>query len=115
MARKFFPESWKVARVSPIPKIDNPVTVKDFRSISILPVLSKVYEEVILSQLLNYIKNSAVYNPTQSGFRKDHSTATPLLKFKKDIRKALNRNEITILVPIHYSKTFATFNCKALL
>ena len=82
MARKFFPESWKVTHVSPIPKIDNPVTVKEFCSISILPVLSKVYEKVILSQLLNYIKNFAVYNPTQSGFRKDHSTATLLLKFK---------------------------------
>ena len=72
--KEIFLDSWKVARVCPIPKIDNPVTVKDFRPISILPVLSKVYEEVILSQLLNYIKKSAVYNPTQPGFRRGHST-----------------------------------------
>ena len=38
--KKIFPDSWKVARVCPIPKIDNPVTVTDFRPISILPVLS---------------------------------------------------------------------------
>ena len=113
--REIFPYTWKVARVCPIPKIDNPVTVKDFRPIFILPVLSKVYEKVILSQLLNYIENSAVYNPTQSGFRKGHSTTTLLLKFRNDIRKALNRNEITISVLIDYSKAFDTINHKTLL
>ena len=99
----------------PIPKIDNPVTVKDFQSISILPVSSKVYEKVILSQLLNYIEKSTVYNPTQSGFRKGHSTTTLLLKYRNDIRKALNRNEITISVLIKFSKAFDTINHKNLL
>ena len=100
----------------PIPKIDNPVTVKDFRPISILPVLSKVYEEVILSQLLNYIdEKSAVYNPTQPGFRRGHSTTTFLLKLRNDIRKALNRNEITMSVINDFSKAFDTINHKTLL
>ena len=102
--KEIFPDSWKVARVCPIPKIDNPVTLKDFRPIFVLPVLSKVYEKVILSQLLNYIEKSAVYNPIQSGFRKSHSTTTLLLKFRNNIRKALNRNEITISVLTDYSK-----------
>ena len=99
----------------PIPKIDNPVIVKDFRPISILPLLSKAYEKVILSQLLNYIEKSAVYNPTQSGFRKDHSTTTLLLKFRNDIRKVLNRIEITTALLIVYSKAFDTINHKTLL
>ena len=113
--KEIFPDSWKVARVCPIPKIRNPATVKDFRPISILPVLSKVYEKVILSELLNYIEKSAVYNPTQFGFRKGHSTTTLPLKFKNDIRKALNRNEITISVLIDCSKAFDTINHKNLL
>ena len=113
--KKIFPDSWKVARVCPIPKIDNPVTVKDFRPISILSVLSKVFEKVVLSQLLNYIEKSAVYNPTQSGFRKRHSTATLPLKFKNGARNVLNQNEITISVLIDYSKAFGTINYKTLL
>ena len=100
----------------PDTKKDNPVPVKDFRPISILPVLSKVYEEVILSQLLNYIdEKSAVYNPTQPGFRRGHSTATFLLKLRNDIRKALNRNEITMSVINDFSKAFDTINHKTLL
>ena len=108
-----FPDSWQVARVCSIRKIDNPVTVKDFRPLSILPVLSKVYEKIILSQLLKYIEKSAVYS--QSGFRKGHSIVTLLLKFRNDIRKTLNRNEITISVFIDYSKAFDTINHKTLL
>ena len=104
--KDIFLDSWKVARVCPIPKIDNPVTVRNFRPISILSVLSKVYEKSILSQLLNYIEKSAVYNPTQSGFRKGHSTIT--------LWKALSRNEI-ISVLTDYSKAFDAINQKTLL
>ena len=66
--KKIFPVSWKVARVFPIPKIGKPATVKDFRPISVLSVLSMIYEKLILSQLLNYIEKSAAYNSTQSVF-----------------------------------------------
>ena len=98
--KEIFADSWKVARV--YSKIGNPVTVKDFRPISILPVLSKVIEKVKLSQLLNYIKKSAAYNPTQSGFCEGHSTTTLLLKFRNDIRKVLNRIEIYIYLTSTY-------------
>ena len=60
----------------PVPKIDNLIKEKDFRLISILPVLSKVYEKVILHQLNDYIEKSSVYNSSKSGFRKGHSTQT---------------------------------------
>jgi len=72
---EIFPEKWKIARVCPVPKIDNPVKEKDFRPIFILPVLSKIYEKVILLQLSEHIEStSRIYNNTQSGFRKGHST-----------------------------------------
>ena len=77
--KEIFPDSWKVARVCPVPKIDNPIKVKDFRPISILPVLSKVYEKIILHQLNDYTEKSSVYNATQSGFCKGHSNQIFLL------------------------------------
>ena len=79
-----FPNPWKIARVCPIPKVMNPTVAKDFRPVSILPILSKVFEKVILKQILTHIE-STVYNTTQSGFRKGHSTETILLKLKKTI------------------------------
>ena len=67
-------DSRKVARVCPVPKIVNPIKEKDFRPISILLVLSKVYEKVISHQLNDYIEKPSVYNSTQSGFCKGHWT-----------------------------------------
>ena len=38
-----FPGIWKIARISPIPKLVNPPQLKNYRPISILPILSKIY------------------------------------------------------------------------
>ena len=93
-----------------VPKIINPIKEKDFRSISILHLLSKEYKKVILHQLNDCIEKSTVYNSTQSGFRKGHSTQTLLLKFRDDIQKAPNRNERTMSVMIYNSKAFNTID-----
>ena len=115
MHRKIFPKQWKTARVCPIPKIDHPSKLKDYRPISILPVLSKIYERVILFQLCEHIENNHLYNSTQSGFRKGHSTSTLLLKLRDDIRKAMKKSEITLTILIDFSKAFDTIDHGVLL
>ena len=45
-----------------MPKITNPTKADHFRLISILPVLSKVYERLVLNQLLTYINQLNVLN-----------------------------------------------------
>ena len=112
---ELFPDSWKIARICPVPKVDNPSKVKDFRPISILPVLSKVYEKIILGQMLNFIQTQNLYNDTQCGFRKGHSTTTMLLKLRNDIRSAMNSHEITLSVLIDFSKAFDTIDHELLL
>ena len=48
-----FPAIWKLARISPISKIQLPVELKDYRPVSTLPILTKVYERVVLEQISN--------------------------------------------------------------
>ena len=80
-----------------------------------MPVLSKISEKVILKQLSDYIERTSIYNSTQSGFRKGHSTQTILLKFRDDIQKALNKSKITMSVFIDYSKAFDTVQHETLI
>ena len=80
--------------------------MKDYRPISVLSVLSKVYERVILNQLWSFIKTQNLYSINQSGFRKGHSTNTLLLKLRDDIRMAMNRSEVALSILIDYSKAF---------
>ena len=113
--KKVFPNSWKIARVCPIPRVDQPTLVKDFRPISVLPILSKVYERVILKQLCNFIEKESLYTTTQSDFRKGHSTTTILLKIRDDIKRAMNKSEVTLAILIDYSKAFDTIDQNILL
>ena len=113
--KKFFPNSWKIARVCPIPRVDQPTSVKDFPPISVLPILSKVCERVILQQLCNFIEQESLYTTTQSGFRKGHSTTTVLLKIRDDIKRAMNKSEVTVEFLVDYSNAFDTIDQNILL
>jgi len=113
--KETFPQQWKKARVHPIPKIDKALNPTDFRPISILPSLSKVYERVLLKQLCTLIEKEQLYAKTQSGFRKGHSCESLLIKFKDDITKAMKKGEITLAVAADYSKAFDTICYQKLL
>ena len=84
-----FPDLWKLARISLIPKIQLPVELKDYRPVYVLPILSKIYERVALEQITNFIGKKLIYHYYQSGDRKNHSTAALLVKLQDDIKKAM--------------------------
>ena len=93
-----FPDQWKIACISPTPKVTNPTELKDYRPISILPVLSKVHEKQVLHQITEFIETQQVYNKHQSRYRKSHSTATILSKLYDDIKIAMKQSELTMAV-----------------
>ena len=63
--RKFL-KLWKTAKICPTPKISPPTTNSDYRPISILPILSKIFESIILSQLKVTLEQHHVLSDTQS-------------------------------------------------
>ncbi len=109
----YFPEAWKIARISTIPKVNQPKIEQDYRPISILPALSKVFERLVSHQVNAYIKDLALFNDSITGFRKGHSTVTTLLGIRDDIVRAMRRGEVTLMVLADYSKAFDTINFKS--
>ena len=85
IAKAYFPKQWKIARVSTVPKIDNPVSNEQLRSISVLPVLSKVFEKLVAIQMTNYADHAHLLHDRISAFRKGHSTTTALLRVRDEI------------------------------
>ena len=104
VSNNLFPTAWKLARVSPIPKIETPIEADDYRPIDILSALSKVYERVILHQMLEYIDQHDIFKQSISGYRKGHSTTTVLLKIRDDILQAMKKGEIALLAFADFSK-----------
>jgi hypothetical protein len=70
-----FPDDWKSAVITPIFKAGDPTDVAKYRPICILPIISKVVEEVVANQLIAHLNSghSPLY-PMQFGFRTHHST-----------------------------------------
>ena len=108
-----FPKPWKMARISPIPKVDEPLSDADYRPVSILPTLSKVFERLVLNQLTVYINEAALFGPTVSGLRKGHSTTTVLLGIRDALIRASCRGEVTLMICADYSKAFDTVQIKS--
>ena len=82
---------------------------------SVLCILSKFFELVIVTQLCNYIEVNASYNLTQSGFLEGHSTSTLLLKLRDDIKRAMKTSEVTLGILLDFSKAFDTIEHLSLL
>ena len=88
----------------------------DFRLISILPVLSKIYERLVHNQVVEFLENHHLLEDNNSGFRKGHSTTSVLLSIRDDILKAIkNRSECTLLVLADFSKAFDTVKYRSVL
>ena len=74
-----FPDDLKIACISPIHKGDSKLKCCNYRPISIISVVAKVFEKLISRQLNGYLESNHLLSDSQAGFRKKSSTTTSLL------------------------------------
>lgn len=98
-----YPSCWKYAKVIPVPKSKS---CQEYRPISILPFLSKVFEKIMHLQITDYLSTHDLLTDRQSGFRPKHSCITALTDVTNCIRHNMDNNEITLLVLLDHSKAF---------
>ena len=110
-----FPDNLKIARVNPILKKGDKSLMENYRPISILPALSKIFEKVLHSQLHEYFENNNLYFSSQYGFRERHSTELAALELIDRITLAMDQNETPINIYIDLSKAFDSINHDILL
>ena len=75
MSVKFgiFPTCLKTAKVFPVYK-KGPVTkTENYRTISLLPTIAKVFEKILLTRLLSFFNKNSILQDTQYSFRKKHN------------------------------------------
>ena len=109
------PSDWKKANVTPIPRTSTSNSPTNFRPISVLPVLAKVYESLIHQQVYRYLTTNSLLHPCQSGFRPAHSTQDTLLKTVDEWKIALDCGEYIGAILIDLSKAFDTIDHNILL
>ena len=103
-----FPESWKLARVTPIFKDGDVADKSNYRPISVLPVNARLFEKLVANQLYQHVIDSGLLSPAQSAYRHFHSTATHLLKNINDWYSSLGTGMLVGLTFIDLKKAFDT-------
>ena len=105
-----------IAKVTPIFKNQGSVEHKqNYRPISVLPILSKLYERHLYEALYSHLSNNNFLYGLQSGFRKRHSTETALIRLLDQILLDLDKNHVTGVVFVDYSKAFDLIDHQLLL
>ncbi|GFU93478.1 RNA-directed DNA polymerase from mobile element jockey [Trichonephila clavipes] len=106
--------SWKTAVVIPILKPDkNSALAESYRPISLLPVLSKLAEKVILARLNDHLERENILIPEQHGFRPRLSTSHQLLRVVEFIKEGNNKDECTAAVFLDIQKAFDRLRLRA--
>ena len=87
-----FPDCWKVSSVVTVFKnVGERSTAKNCRPVSLLSVLSKVFEKLVNNRIVDYLEKCSLFSDFQYGFRSSRSTAD-LLKVASDrIAKVFKR------------------------
>ncbi|KAJ1168675.1 hypothetical protein NDU88_000592 [Pleurodeles waltl] len=105
-----FPECWKHAEVNALLKKStaDPSDLKNFRPISLLPFPAKVIEKTVNKQLTTFLEDNNLLDPSQTGFRTNHSTETALISVTDDIRTLMDNGETVALILLDLSAAFDT-------
>lgn len=114
--KKYFPKVWKVAEIIAIPKPHkNHSIASSYRPISLLPVLSKLFEKILFNRLEPILKQHNLIPNHQFGFRKKHSTIEQVHRVINKISTDIDCKRFCVAVYLDVAKAFDSVWHKGLL
>ena len=115
MLSGIFPDDWKCARVTPLFKQGEASDLNNYRPISVISVIAKVFERIVYDQSYNFLSNEDIISTHQSGFRSSHSTLTALLEATDNWAFKIDRGNVNAVVFLDLKKAFDTVDHDILL
>ena len=101
-----FPECWRSAIVTAIPKGAPSPDRENCRPISITPILSKVYEKLVSHKLSGFCEKYSLLPAAQFAYRKGLGCIDALLSISHHLQKALDAGMESNIVQLDFSKSF---------
>ena len=109
------PDEMKVSKIKPLFKKGDVTLLNNYRPISLLPCVSKIFERVLFNQLYEYFDRNDLLTQHQYGFRKNHSTEFAAMELIDRVANLLELGKITFNLYIDLSKAFDVLNHEILL
>ena len=104
--KNIFPKVLKEAIVVPIFKRGNCELPENYRPISLLPIIAKIFERCLSKQLVSYFENNNYFSKCQYGFRKGKNTTQAIEDMVSEILESFHRMEYNTVVSCDLSKAF---------
>lgn len=108
-----FPDKLKISYVTPIFKSGNKKDIKNYRSVSVVSTLAKIFEKVVLNRYSDML-NLDLYK-SQHGLMKNRSTVSNLLETTSFIASSLEKRSQTDIIYLDFEKAFDSVNHHLLL
>ena len=113
--RGLYPNAFKIAKVIPIFKKGDPSLLTNYRPISLLPTLSKIFERAIFTQMYSFFITNKILCEQQNGFRAGHSSELAATKLIDHTYEQMDQQKTPGHIYIDLSKAFDTLNFDILL
>ena len=110
-----FPQKLKYAFVLPLFKGGSKLVLSNYRPISILPILSKVLEQLMQARLVNFLTTNNIIYEHQFGFQQNKSATIAVLDVQTKIIEAFENKKIACGVFLDFPKAFDTVSHEILL
>ena len=109
------PAEWKFSIVLPLFKKGKIDDCNNYRGISLLSPIAKIFETLLADQVGEYFEKNNLFHPCQHGFRKNYSCETALHEIISELNNAKDKRLIALLLFIDFRKAFDTVDAKLLL
>ena len=115
IASEKLPDTCRAAKLKPLYKKGSLTEPCNYRSRSLLPLISKVIEKAIHDQTSTFLNSKNLLYTYQSGLRKKHSMDFCLSYLNDKILTGLDRGMMICMIPINLKKAFDTIDNDVLL
>ena len=105
-----FPHDWNCSKVMPLFKKGERRDLNNYRPISIIPVVAKVFERIIYNQVSSFLVDNNLLRSSQSGFRGLLSTVTALLEVTYCWAYNIDSGNMNSVVLLDLKKAFDTLD-----